>query len=451
MCLRIKNLTWIFCACFSMVWIGGCEEEEPNLAEGGTETYTVQVATDWMELLLTLTKENQGFTPPVAARAMGYTGLTLYESVRPGMKGYKSMAGQVNQLAPGMIPEPVAGENYHWGLVANAALAAIIKACYANASIKNLNRIDSLETYFADEVFNIDLDPEVFDRSVKQGKAVGAAMVAYALSDNQSECYNSNFPSNYVPPVGEGLWKPTPPAFQKALQPYWGNVRPFVSKNIKDALPAAPPAFSKDPNSKFWKELVEVHTTVKQLSPDQRSIAEYWSDDPGKTATPPGHSLSILIQILENQKDGNLALAAESFAKLGMGLHDAFISCWYAKYTYNLVRPITLIHQYIEPGFSLPLATPPFPEYTSGHSVQSGAAAQILTDIFGEKYTFTDRTHEKRTDINGTPRSFSSFYAFADEAAISRLYGGIHYRTAIEVGVEQGKVIGKNISALPFK
>ncbi len=128
---------------------------------------------------------------------------------------------------------------------------------------------------------------------------------------------------------------------------------------------------------------MEVYATVRNLTAKQRVIADFWNDDPGKTATPPGHSIAILKQVLEDE-NASLAKSAEAFAKLGMAVHDAFVSCWNAKYTYNLVRPITVIHRFIDPGFAIPLTTPPFPEYPSGHSVQSGAAAQILTDLFGD-------------------------------------------------------------------
>jgi len=221
-------------------------------------------------------------------------------------------------------------------------------------------------------------------------------------------------------------------------------------ENIQPLLPIAPPEYSTDPSSDFYLEAIEVYETVNNLAPDEKVIAEFWSDDPGNTATPPGHSNSIMLQILKSE-NANLATTAELYAKLGMALHDAFISCWYAKYVYNLIRPISYIHEHLEDNWTIPLATPPFPEYTSGHSVQSGATAQVLTDFFGDDYAFTDNMHVNRTDIDGTPRSFSSFYDFADEAAISRLYGGIHYRAAIDIGVDQGKGIGQNIATLDFK
>jgi len=290
----------------------------------------------------------------------------------------------------------------------------------------------------------------VINRSVAHGRSVGNALLTFANSDGQEECYKSNFPASYQVPVGEGLWEPTSPSTPIPLQPYWGDVRPFMVGNVDALLPVPPPAYSTDPSSAFYLEAMEVYEAVQNLTPEQKVIAEFWSDDPGNIATPPGHSYSIMMQILTDE-GADLARTAVVYAKLGMGVHDAFVSCWNAKYHYNLVRPITYIHEYIDPAWTLPLSTPPFPEYTSGHSVQSGSTDQILTDLFGDNYAFVDRTHVDRTDIDGSPRSFDSFYDFADEAAISRLYGGIHYRAAIDIGVEQGIEIGKNIATLSFQ
>jgi hypothetical protein len=151
--------------------------------------------------------------------------------------------------------------------------------------------------------------------------------------------------------------------------------------------------------------------------------------------------------VLDTQ-NASLAIAAEAYAKVGMAVADAFIACWHTKFEFNLIRPITYIQRVIDPNWTTPVGTPPFPEYTSGHSVQSGAVAQLLTDLFGENFAFVDHTHDER---GLEPRAFGSFFDFADEAAISRLYGGIHYRAAIDRGLEQGKCIGQRISALKFK
>jgi hypothetical protein len=190
-----------------------------------------------------------------------------------------------------------------------------------------------------------------------------------------------------------------------------------------------------------------VYGTVNNLTDEQRAIAFFWADDPGATATPPGHSISITTQVLR-QMGAGLDIAAETYAKVGMAVADAFIGCWDTKYRYNLLRPVTYIQRFIDADWLPLLVTPPFPEYTSGHSAQSGAAAEMLTDLFGPDFPFVDRTHESR---GLQPRAFNSFFEAADEAAISRLYGGIHFRPAIVRGLVQGRCVGRAVNELEFR
>jgi hypothetical protein len=205
--------------------------------------------------------------------------------------------------------------------------------------------------------------------------------------------------------------------------------------------------YSEDSQSEFYQEAWEVYSVVNHLNPEQLAIVQFWADNLGQTGTPPGHSISILSQILI-QEGSSLETGAEAYARLGIALADSFIACWQTKYQYNLLRPITYIHNVLgDTNWNTPVVTPPFPEYPSGHSVQSAAAAQVLTDMFGE-VAFTDHTH---ASLGYTPRTFTSFFAFAEEAALSRLYGGIHYRAAIERGLEQGHCIGQRVKALQFK
>lgn len=429
--------------------LSSCRKNDDPVPASDVSDYSSQVVFSWVELTLRLSKETPGFSPPVTARVYGYTGLALYECVRPGMTGYKSMEGQVSDFTIGTIPATEAGAEYHWGVAANATLGLFLKHCFRNTSTENLADIAALERNF-EAIFRLECSTETYFRSIAYGRAVAKAMLVYTDGDGQTECFNSNFPASYAVTVGTGLWEPTSATTPIPLQPYWGDVRTFLAANVSSVVPIAPPAYSTDPTSAFYLEAMEVYDAVNNLTAEQRKIAEFWSDDPGNTATPPGHSFSIMLQVLKDES-ADLARTAEVFAKLGMGLHDAFVSCWKAKYVHNLIRPITYVHRYIDNSWTIPLSTPPFPEYTSGHSVQSGAAARILTDLFGENYAFEDRTHAERTDIDGAPRSYTSFYHFADEAAISRLYGGIHYRAAIDVGVEQGKQIGTNIGTLQFK
>ena len=180
------------------------------------------------------------------------------------------------------------------------------------------------------------------------------------------------------------------------------------------------------------------------LTDEQRAIAQFWADGTGQTGTPPGHWISILGQVLQTNQM-KLDVAAEAYAKVGLSVMDAFICCWHLKYEYSLLRPITYIQSLFDPNWNAFITTPPFPEYTSGHSTQSAAAAQVLTDMFGDM-GFTDHTF----DGVYPPRTFDSFWDAAEESAISRLYGGIHYRTAIERGLVQGRDIGTFVSALSF-
>jgi hypothetical protein len=205
--------------------------------------------------------------------------------------------------------------------------------------------------------------------------------------------------------------------------------------------------YSEDPSSAFYAEALEVYETATAPTPEQLEIALFWSDDPGQTATPPGHSIAITTQVLRRE-EASLATAAEAYARVGAAVSDAFVACWHQKYVYNLLRPVSYLRRLFDPNWLSALVTPPFPEYPSGHSVQSGAAFQVLTDLFGSSYAFVDHTHDRR-DL--PPRSFSSFFEAAEEAAISRLYGGIHFRAAIDNGVEQGKCIGRAVRALALR
>jgi hypothetical protein len=387
-----------------------------------------------------LIQATPGYSPPVASRAIGYAGVTLYEAIVGGMPEHRSLAG----LLSGLPALPASGRNaaYDWPLVANAALAEVLRALFPGAPAERRNALEILEASY------VATAPRgIRERSIEHGRAIARAVFAWSTADGGHEGYLRNFPSGYVPPVGPGLWERTPPGFQPALQPSWGDNRTFLRAPAA-CDPGPPPPYSTAPDSMCFAEANEVYTTVNALSDEQRAIARFWSDDPGATSTPPGHSLSIMTQVLRG-RDASLAEAAEASALLGIAVADAFIGCWRVKYEHNLLRPITYIRATIDPswGNPLPLVTPPFPEYTSGHSVQSAAAAAVLTAQFGV-VPFVDHSHDAR---GFAPRAFASFEDAAAEAAISRLYGGIHYRAAIERGLTQGRCIGEQAAALSLR
>lgn len=437
-----KKIFGILLLCLTFVY-SGCKKDDNTAINTGTASYDSKVAQDWYGLMLNLSKTSPGFSPPVVARAFGYTGITLYESVLPGMSNHVSLATKLNGMPT--MPTTDASLEYHWPSAANAAIAEILRDLYAGTTQENKASIDSLENVYIAS-YSSAAGSDVVQRSREFGQSIAKAVFEYSKTDGGDECYNNNYPSDYVAPVGAGLWVPTAPN-QKCLQPYWGNNRSFLAVNTVNTAPPAPLAFSTDPASPFYVQALEVYATVNNLTTAQTDVAKYWSDDAGKTSTPGGHSISILNQVLAKE-NSNLAFAAEAYARLGIGLNDAFISCWKAKYTYNLIRPVSYIQQNMDTSWHPILSTPPFPEYTSGHSVQSGAMARILSNLFGYDYAFTDHTHESRTDIDGSPRTYSSFDEAAQEAAISRLYGGIHYRAAIDYGVTQGRQVGNNINSM---
>lgn len=420
---------------------------QAGTSRSSTAIDPADVATEWFQLQLQLVQQTPGFSPPVASRAFGYSGVTLYESVVYGMPGYQSLAGQLNDLTELVHPSPVL--EYHWATAANSALATMTRLLFPTASEENQDRIDALYTQFANR-YREALDTDIFDRSEAHGKATAIAIFKWSQTDGGHEGYMRSFPSDYVAPVAAGLWTPTPRTEgdpQSALLPYWGENRTFMPESSDECMPEAPPAYSEDAGSAFYTEAMEVYQTGQSLTEEQTEIALFWSDDPGKTATPPGHTVSILTQILRHE-EASLAFAAEAYAKLGIAVADSFIGCWKAKYEYNLVRPATYIQQSIEETWVPILNTPPFPEYPSGHSVQIGAAEVVLTGLFGDAYAFTDYTHD---DMGLATRSFGSFSAMAEEAALSRLYGGIHFRSAIDFGLDQGRCIGGKVDTLVFR
>ncbi|MFN0150169.1 MAG: vanadium-dependent haloperoxidase [bacterium] len=445
--------SWIGCGVVLVALLAGCGDNDPVSPDvfppAGASSSEVPRA--WFDLYLTLTKQTAGFTPPVASRAFGYAGVALYEALVPGMPGHQTLAGQLNDL--NSLPEPEAGSDYDWPTVANSVLASMARHLYPTATVANLEAITNLEAQFSDPR-PAGVSEATFERSTTRGRVIADAIFIWSLSDGGHEGYLRNFPASYVPPVGPGLWEPTPrpgglPPLP-ALQPYWGANRPFVlaaggNPNVV-CEPAAPTAFSTDTNSQCFAEAIEVYAAVNNITAEEEAIARFWSDDAGTTPTPPGHSISILTQVLV-MENASLATAAEAYAKVGIAVADAFISCWSAKYQFNLLRPITYINQHIDTAWAPLLATPPFPEHTSGHSVQSGAAFGVMEELFGASYAFVDHTHDAR----GLPaHSFASFDAAASEAAISRLYGGIHFRPAIEAGITQGRCIAGEVAALDF-
>lgn len=395
------------------------------------------VAWTWFEQLYEIVKR-EGTSPPPASRIYGITAVALYESIAGGTSKNRSLAGQLNGLTP--VPQPSSNEAYHWPAVANTVLADTIRGLYPTISQESLDAINNLEAHFASQ-HQAEVPNAVFQRSVEHGEAVASAILDWAATDGFSSFNNCP----YVPATVPGAWKPTPPGFNpNPLQPCWGMIRPMILSSGEECPPPGHPPYFTQPASDFYAAAVEVYNVGRNLTTEQKTIADYWADNPGATGTPPGHWIAIVSQSARN-KGASLTVAAEAYARVGIAVHDAFIRCWAAKYFYNLQRPVTYINENIDADWRPYIVTPPFPTYTSGHSTQSAAAARALTHMFGIT-GFTDTTHgDHELSPAQDPRSFNSFNEAAAEAAVSRLYGGIHFTFDNDDGLVSGHCIADKI------
>lgn len=398
---------------------------------------------NWYGLVLRLVRHTATYSPPVAARAFGYLGVAAYETVAQATPGARSLAGQVNALTP--VPARQAGASYDERVVLNATLAHAIGQLFGNTGPTGQRVLTAMTQKMASAAASGVAD-DVVARSAAHGVAIARHVLAWADGDGCGPIENMGFPTEYTLKEGPAHWVPTSTIGQQQmpLLPKWGELRTFTTANGAACMLPPPPAYSEDKGSAFYKEALEVRTVAQGLTPEQKEIARFWSDDPMLSPTPPGHWISIALQVLEKE-NASLARSADVLARLGMTMSDGFVACWHAKFEYDLVRPVTYIRRVIDKGFTPLLITPPFPEYPSGHSTQSGAAASVMAHLYGDSYAFDDATHAR----DGLPaRHFASFKAAAEEAAISRLYGGIHFRAAIERGLDQGACVGATCNAL---
>ena len=452
-----KSENLLFISLLLAVILAGCRKEiEPapdaeipaqSLAvEFGTNTnfFDSYVAVTWYNLMNRLIIATPGHTPPIVARELCYTGIALYESAVGGSFFFPTMAGQLNGLNG--LPKRERFRIYSSTISANAAMARIIKQLFGNASPADVASIDSLESA-NHGLYSTPFPPEIINRSRNFGYAIADAIFTWSSTDGGHQAYLNNFPPEYIPPPGDGLWVPTPPLFQSAMLPNWGNNRVMVGANgIGPIDPPAHVQFSTTVGSGFYQAANLVYTTGNNLTTEQKEIANFWADG-GGTFSPPGHNISIAVQMVRNKKL-NLGQAAVLLAKVGIALNDGGIVCWRAKFNQNLLRPVTYIRNYIDPNWSSFIGTPPFPSYTSGHSTFSGATARILTLRFGNHFAFTDST---KLPYGFSTRSFNNFDEAAQEAAISRLYGGIHYEFDNDEGLRCGISIANNVARLRWE
>lgn len=401
-----------------------------------------QVLSMWYKLLLELIRHTATYSPPVAARSFAYVGLTAFEALATGNPALRSLAGQVRDLRP--LPARDTAP-YDEACVLAAALSHAITSHFANTGPTGQRAMQAMATQM-DSLAAESIAADVMERSRAHGLIVSQAILDWSATDGGAVIENMGFPLSYDLGGKPQDWVPTSTIAvqQKPLLPNWGQNRPFAIPETGPCDLPPPLAYSEDPASAFYAQAKEVYDISKSLTDEQKVIARFWSDDPMLSPTPPGHWVSILLQIFERDALP-VEQQAELLALLGMTISDAFVQCWRSKYEHNLLRPVTYIRRVIDPKWEPLLNTPPFPEYPSGHSTQTGAAAALLDALLGPDFAFEDATHAD----DGLPaRAFKGFWPAAEEAALSRLYGGIHFRAANENGLRQGRCIAGHMLKL---
>ncbi|EAQ38179.1 PAP2 superfamily protein [Dokdonia sp. MED134] len=387
------------------------------------------------------------FSPPVASRIYAYPNIAAYEILAVNNPSFTSLSGQLTNFTA--IPAPAKDASINYELAALVAHMDMSKRLIFSEQDIEVYR-DSLYAGWQE------LNEEEFVQSRDYGLQVSNHIAAWMDGDNYKQ--TRTMPKFSVRSDEPSRWQPTPPAYMDGIEPHWNKIRPFVINTADQFKPVPPPAFSLEEDSDFYKELKEVYDISQQITKDgdtseEIAIAQFWDCNPyvsvtrghlmfaTKKITPGGHWVGI-TKIASKKAGLDVVHTLHAYTKTTIAMYDAFISCWDEKYRSNLIRPETLINDHIDDSWKPILQTPPFPEYVSGHSVVSGAAAESLTSIFGDNFSFNDDTEI----AYGLPiRNFKSFRAAAQEAAISRMYGGIHYRAAVEIGLNQGKDLGQYV------
>ncbi len=463
--------------------MAGCAKESASTV-GAVDP---QFVSQWMRTSLAFVRSER-LGPPVAARISAYSALALYEGYAADTRSpLRSLAGQLNGLSS--LPAPPSGDAIDGVIVAAEAERVVMDSLFRDGMPGTRRTIDSLARAQVEARTTISAAER--ERALAHGAALGRAILAWAATDSffatrgrawkpvgtreawsntanvaqfvpqtlsgQSDLVqlaNPNVHEDVEQATSKGTFTNRPkadgpttlPAFNptKPTEPYWGVLRPFVIASGDECAPPPPPTYSEKPGSKFRAMAQQYYDTVRALTPAQKQIALFWADNPIATGTPGFHWISV-VNLMVSRRHLNAYDAVELYALTSMAIADAFIGCWREKYRSNVVRPVMYVQRVFDPKFQTVIPTPPFPEYTSGHSVQSAAAVDVLIAHLGDTISYYDST---QVDIGQPARPFASFSAARDEVAISRVYAGVHYFPAVVDGVVQGQCIGRKINAL---
>jgi len=382
------------------------------------------------------------FPPIIASRNYTYASIAAYE-VMAGCyaESYQSLAGQINHLPAMPVPSDT---NVLPELAATLAFVKVGEAVtFPEGSMKE----------YTDSIIKVaeklGLPKKVKNASQAYADTVAAILLQWSKGDNYAKTRGS---VKYTVMDSPGRWVPTPPMYADAMEPNWRQIRPLIMDSATQFVPKKPIPFDiTNTKGDYYQQLVAVKNIVDSLTPEQKHIAEFWDDNPlklnvsghvmftTKKFSPPGHWMGI-VGIAAQTANADFATTVYAYALTAIAKFDAFIQCWDEKFRSNYARPETVINKYIDPEWRPYLQTPPFPEYTCGHSTTSAAAAEALTKVFGDNFAYTDTTE---LEFGIKSRSFTSFRQAADENNWARFYGGIHFHPSCLESTAQGKKVGE--------
>lgn len=462
--MTIKKLGFLILLFSSFLIIQSCSEdselvetENSVLERGGGSngqgnglSRDNDISTDWIDLLVSIDQYAAGMRPNSTARSLAYINLAAYETAQPAMRNHISNVGYLNGLE---IDTELKADRIDYKIALNAAYASTIDHFILNLPEDQRARIAELETSKLERLSRNVSESRV-EESIEWGDYVANQVIAYAATDAEGEKQILDpQPTSYIPPTGDGYWTFSAEP-ERALFPYWGNVRTFIV-STDETTTVAPIAYSEDPNSAYYGEMLEVYTennTARDEDNEQLWIAEFWSDDvEGLMFSPPMRQFSIsnqLVKKFRNDLEETLVLNL----KLGFSLNDAAVATWKYKYEHMVMRPSVYIQDFIDESYQtnlyrlIPWPNPTFPGYPSGHSSFASAAAGVFIDAYGSEANFTDRSHEGRTEFRSRPRKFKTFEDMAEENAFSRIPLGVHIRIDCAEGLRLGYEISDAIN-----
>lgn len=424
-------------ALLGSILLAGCEEKAGDFKKF-TEDPLLYCKT--VKKLNDVVLENN-FPPMIATRNYAYANIAAYETMAAGNPEYITLAGQIKHLP--QMPKPEAGKEIDFSLAALFSFTKVGNAVtFPEGSM--MGYYDELK----EKAKDAGMTSTILKNTIAFSDTVVATILKWSKGDNYAQTRSAE---KYTVKDEDGRWVPTPPMYAQAVEPKWSTIRTLIMDSSSQFMPPRPPAFDvKNKNGVYFKALQEVKSIGDSLSEDQKHIADFWDDNPfklnvsghvmfaTKKFSPAGHWMNI-VGIAAKEAKADFATTVAAYTETSIALFDAFISCWDEKYRSNYVRPETAINKYLGEEWRPYIQTPPFPSYTSGHATTSAAAAEVMTHWFGDKLSFTDTSS---LEFGIESRQITSFREAAKEAAMSRLYGGIHYRFDNAEGNTCGKKLG---------